>query len=272
MLNNLKYRNLFGEKWKEQVVNVSFGQFPCESTALKGNHKWVAFPWQTNGGGVLCVVKMGHTRKVEVTCPKIVGHKGLVLDFDFCPFDEGIRGWGIENLWSMEFFVLFLYFFLIRIFQNIYFYIFTFTIFNFQLNPLDLLVTCSDDRMVRVWRIPENFDKDLTEPLQILSGHQKKVTLVSFNPVASGILATGSSDGTIRIWDITKGEQKHLIEIQEGIYPYCLEWNFDGYNFFVWYIYFLYDIFFFIWIIFLNGLFFFIWIFFFIQSFFFKMA
>ena len=107
MLNNLKYRNLFGEKWKEQVVNVSFGQFPCESTALKGNHKWVAFPWQTNGGGVLCVVKMGHTRKVEVTCPKIVGHKGPVLDFDFCPFDEGIRGWGIENLWSMEFFVLF---------------------------------------------------------------------------------------------------------------------------------------------------------------------
>lgn len=72
---------------------------------------------------------MGETRKVELTSPKIIGHKGPVLDFEFCPFDE------------------------------------------------DLLVTCSDDRMVRVWRLPEEFDKDLLEPIQILSGHQKKVTL-----------------------------------------------------------------------------------------------
>jgi hypothetical protein len=32
---------------------------------------------------------MGVARKVELSTPKIVGHKGPVLDFDFSPFDEG---------------------------------------------------------------------------------------------------------------------------------------------------------------------------------------
>lgn len=39
------------------------------------------------------MVRMGETRKVELTSPKIVGHKGPVLDFEFCPFDEGKRVW-----------------------------------------------------------------------------------------------------------------------------------------------------------------------------------
>lgn len=56
---------------------------------MKGNHKWVAFPWQTQGGGILCVVRVGVPRKLELSYPKIVGHKGPVLDFEFSPFDEG---------------------------------------------------------------------------------------------------------------------------------------------------------------------------------------
>lgn len=51
----------------------------------------MAFPWQTQGGGILCVVKVGEARKVELSTAKIVGHKGPVLDFDFSPFDEGIQ-------------------------------------------------------------------------------------------------------------------------------------------------------------------------------------
>ena len=56
---------------------------------MKGNHKWIGFPWQSNGGGILCVNRIDNPKKVTSDQPKIIGHKGKVVDFDFCPFDEG---------------------------------------------------------------------------------------------------------------------------------------------------------------------------------------
>ena len=49
-----------------------------------------------------------------------------------------------------------------------------------------------------------------------LSGHAKKLTLVSFNPVYQNVLATVSYDGQIRVWDLESAECKHKYQAPEG--------------------------------------------------------
>ncbi|MFO0131712.1 MAG: hypothetical protein ACK52J_04280 [bacterium] len=37
----------------------------------------------------MCVLDITKPKKVDVKTPKINGHKALVTDFDFCPFEDG---------------------------------------------------------------------------------------------------------------------------------------------------------------------------------------
>jgi coronin-1B/1C/6 len=78
---------------------------------------------------------------------------------------------------------------------------------------LDILATASFDGKVRVWRIPDPFDKDLIDPLIYLPGHQKKVNLLQFNPVAEGILASASQDCSVKLWDLHRGEERISVDV-----------------------------------------------------------
>ena len=65
MSQNLKFRNLFGEKpHKTFFEGIEFQQYPSEDTSLKGNHKWIALPFSSNGGGILCVLNINDSKKV----------------------------------------------------------------------------------------------------------------------------------------------------------------------------------------------------------------
>lgn len=114
----------------------------------------------------MCVLRNDNVRKIDITIPKIIGHKGEVTDFDFSPFDDGK---------------------ILDIIINFYF-IFR----NCVLIFLDIIVTGSDDRLIRIWRIPEDFKTDLIEANLVLSGHQKKIQILQFNPVAENIVASTS--------------------------------------------------------------------------------
>jgi len=46
--------------------------------------------------------------------------------------------------------------------------------------------------------------EDITKPLVTLSGHIKKVNLVTFNPTSAHVLASSSADSSIKVWDIQK--------------------------------------------------------------------
>jgi hypothetical protein len=43
------------------------------------------------------------------------------------------------------------------------------------------MATCSADSLVNIWNIPSEIKKDIEKPILSLSGHGKKVTLLSFN-------------------------------------------------------------------------------------------
>jgi WD40 repeat protein len=59
------------------------------------------------------------------------------------------------------------------------------------------LATGGDDHMVILW------DAHTGEAQQVLKGHNARVVSVSFS--SSALLASGSSDGSIRVWDTTTG-------------------------------------------------------------------
>jgi len=64
--------------------------------------------------------------------------------------------------------------------------------------------------------------------LQTLSGHRRKVGTVQFNPVANNILATTSTDFSVKVWDIEKGNAVCSVDAQHSDIIQSADWNFDG--------------------------------------------
>ena len=61
-----------------------------------------------------------------------------------------------------------------------------------------LLVTCSDDKTVKVWNLPQKSFRCS------LLGHTNWVRTCKFSPDTSHICASGGDDGTLRLWDVER--------------------------------------------------------------------
>lgn len=49
---------------------------------------------------------------------------------------------------------------------------------------------------------------------EISIGHQRRVTSVDFHPLVDSVVATSSSDFTVRLWDISKGSEKLKVSVK----------------------------------------------------------
>jgi len=104
------------------------------------------------------------------TSAEVAGHTGGVLDIDFNPFDDS------------------------------------------------MFASASEDTTIKLWSIPDDWEptdekglaqkgENLNESLVDLIGHRKKVTLLRFHPSAGNVLGSSSSDYTVKVWDVEKGEE-----------------------------------------------------------------
>ncbi|XP_017767884.1 PREDICTED: coronin-7 isoform X2 [Nicrophorus vespilloides] len=87
-------------------------------------------------------------------------------------------------------------------------------IMDFQWDPFEnrrLAVAC-DDGVVKLWMIPEN---GLVEPTNEaeseFNAHLDKIYFIKFHPTAKDVLATGSFDMTIKIWDLSTLTEKYVL-------------------------------------------------------------
>lgn len=77
-----------------------------------------------------------------------------------------------------------------------------------------IIASSSDDASIRVWNVQTG------ECLQVLQGHTSAVWSVAFSPIsppphqgaARGILASGSFDGSIRVWDVQTGDCLQILQ------------------------------------------------------------
>lgn len=97
-------------------------------------------------------------------------------------------------------------------------------IFDIQFSSLDdsLFGTCGDEGLVKVWRLQDAADATGT----ILSGHERRTEVFRFHPTASGLLASGSADKTVRVWDIDAA--KAVLSLPHKANIEGLSWNYDG--------------------------------------------
>jgi len=67
----------------------------------------------------------------------------------------------------------------------------------------------------------------MEEPAVDLSGHDKKVVAMKFNPTVENLLVSASDDKNFRFWDISSGKLAQNID-DTGIAPHSMVWNPEG--------------------------------------------
>jgi len=101
---------------------------------------------------------------------------------------------------------------------------------DLSFNPFDdsLLATGSDDCHIKLSQIPDGgLTENITKPLVVLEGHQKKITLIEFSPTASNVLASCSHDTTVKIWDVAEQEEIFSYDGHSAMLQ-SLHWSQDG--------------------------------------------
>ncbi|KAL4811224.1 WD40-repeat-containing domain protein [Aspergillus unguis] len=99
----------------------------------------------------------------------------------------------------------------------------THTIRTIAWNPTgQLIATGSHDRTLRIWNPERSQSRYSTE----LRGHTGGIEKVLFNPARDSELASCSSDGTVRIWDVRSKTCVSRLEV--GNEAFTLSWSADG--------------------------------------------
>lgn len=103
-------------------------------------------------------------------------------------------------------------------------------IIDFGISPFNdqLLITASEDAVLRMWVIPEDgLTTDVTEPDGELKGHSKKIALMRFHPCADYTMATTALDNSVKIWDIARQESSTQFRDLKNNCT-SMEWSHNG--------------------------------------------
>jgi WD40 repeat protein len=87
-----------------------------------------------------------------------------------------------------------------------------------------VLVSAGRDKRIIIWELGEG---GKAAQKHILEGHSVTVNSISLTPEGTH-LASGSFDGTVRIWEVATGQQVRVLNGHSGICVKHVEWSPDG--------------------------------------------
>lgn len=190
-----KYRHVFCDAPKQEMCHHGFrlSTVTGDQQYIKASSKYFAVAL-FGGGGLVYIGRHDRPgRFVPGSTPLLHGHAGSILDFEWNPFDDS------------------------------------------------MLATASEDCTIKIWNIPEEWEpinakgasnpgEDIKESMVDLVGHGKKVNLLRFHPSASNVLASTSSDYTVKLWDIEAGQELSTFDEMQDL---CQDivWDYKGDNF-----------------------------------------
>lgn len=74
-------------------------------------------------------------------------------------------------------------------------------------------VAACDDGVIKMWLIPnDGLSEPTNEPSKEFNAHAEKIYFIKFHPTAKNVLASGSYDMTIRIWDLEDLSEKIVLK------------------------------------------------------------
>ena len=103
------------------------------------------------------------------------------------------------------------------------------SVLDIKWSPFDdsIIASCSEDCTVKVWQIPENLNKNLSEWQVDLHGHQRRVGYIEWHPTAENILLSAGFDHKCIIWNVEQAEPVNIIPGHtDNIFS--MSWNEDG--------------------------------------------
>ena len=84
------------------------------------------------------------------------------------------------------------------------------------------VASSGQDRAIQVW------DAASGKVLHSLDGHTDAVNALAWAPASGGILASGSNDKTVRLWNAKTGQAGKTMSDNGATEVYSLAWSLDG--------------------------------------------
>ncbi|KAL8599971.1 hypothetical protein ACOMHN_038970 [Nucella lapillus] len=98
-LRQSKFRHVFGKPEKRDACydGIRITKNSWEATYCAVNPKFVAIITEAAGGGAFLVLPLSKVGRVAIDNPQVSGHKGAVLDIQWCPHNDNVIASGSDD-------------------------------------------------------------------------------------------------------------------------------------------------------------------------------
>lgn len=194
-----KYRHVFGQAAKKEhgYDNVKVSGSAWDTNLVSASGRYISVNWNASGGGAFAILPLpspfaavpNFPHKLPDVIPLARSHTAPVLDTDWSPHNDSIVASGGEDGKVM--------------------------IWKVESSAFE-------DWGQDHW-VPEDFD-----PVARIDASPRKIGQVLFHPTASNVLASASSEHTVKLWDLADTDRPRSVLTGHSDTIQCLAFNPTG--------------------------------------------